>query len=389
MKRLRKILLWIVAGLVVLCLAGVLISGLSNLGLPTHSTDSARLSALDKARVEEVLHLRSTLGGQVWPGWEKADIAIILYNEDYAFLIGEANPTYGWKKVPNGEPRGGAWEPVSGDTFQGQVYFRQRLTDPKVTPEAFIVQVGDRWAASFGTREYAQIGLTSGFRKDLPGPLQPIFPYRLLWQLLMGDTDTYIGALEHEAFHAYQGIAAPQRLAQAEQSMQTASRYPWDNPASETAWQAELDRLLAAVRAGTDAQAVELARQFLALRDQRRAANQLDASLVDMERGREWEEGLAKYAELAIQRQAALSKDYTPVSGLSSDKDFKNYKTRLGLWDNQLNEINRLSGRKEDTRFYYSGFGLAVLLDRLAPGWKDQAFKPGIWLEDLLRQVVK
>lgn len=49
---------------------------------------------------------------------------------------------------------------------------------------------------------------------------------------------------------------------------------------------------------------VGLARQFLEPRDQRRVRNGLDAELVDYERQLEWEEGLAKYIELEILRQA-------------------------------------------------------------------------------------
>jgi len=48
-----------------------------------------------------------------------------------------------------------------------------------------------------------------------------------------------------------------------------------------------------------------------------------------------------------------------------------------------------MGSRSEDTRFYFSGFAQAVLLDRLMPGWKEQAFQPEIWLEDLLRQAIQ
>ena len=37
-----------------------------------------------------------------------------------------------------------------------------------------------------------------------------------MWGLLMAETDSYIAGLAHEAFHAYQGMMVPTRLAAAE-----------------------------------------------------------------------------------------------------------------------------------------------------------------------------
>ncbi len=48
-----------------------------------------------------------------------------------------------------------------------------------------------------------------------------------------------------------------------------------------------------------------------------------------------------------------------------------------------------MTGQEGETRFYYTGFAQGVLLDRLDPDWKSQAFEPGVWLEDLLRQAVQ
>ena len=51
-----------------------------------------------------------------------------------------------------------------------------------------------------------------------------------------------------------------------------------------------------------DAEAIDLAREFLQMRASRRAG--LNPEQVNLERLREWEEGLAKYAELEITRQS-------------------------------------------------------------------------------------
>jgi hypothetical protein len=149
----KKACLFIPLSLIILCLLGAAVSALSNLGLPQHSTTPDRLSELDKTQLSEVLHLRSNLGDAVWPGWSQADIALIVYNEQYAFLVGYPNPPAGWMKVPSLELRGGPWEEIPGDTFEGGPYYLTAITDPEKTPEGFTVLVGDRWVATFQTRE--------------------------------------------------------------------------------------------------------------------------------------------------------------------------------------------------------------------------------------------
>lgn len=390
MKRLPRILLSGLAALAILCLALVGILALSNRSLPVASQATNRLSAVDKARLAESTHLRRSLGDSVWPGWSGADIPVIISNEEYAFLVGyPADPPPGWVRMPQNEARGAAWEAVPGDAFEGNVYYRQRLPDPQISPENFTVLVGERWVATMYSKEHMEISFYAGLRQELPAFIRPIFPFRLAWGLLMDETDRYIGALEHEAFHAFQGIAAPERLADAEFANRSSSRYPWENDSFADAWVEEADLMVGAVRAQTTEQAAGLARQFLARRDQRRAAAGLAPDLVDYERQREWLEGLAKYAELNLVLAAASTPAYAPLPAVAEDPKFREYAAWERYWDGQLDEVRRTAGREGETRFYYSGLAQAVLLDRLAPGWKEQVFAEGVFLEDLLRQAVR
>ena len=209
----RRACLLLVLGVIALCVLGAAASAISNASLPQHSSVTDRLSEQEKARLSEALHLRKTMGDTVWPGWAQADIPLIVYNERYAFLIGLPDPAPGWKKVPFMEPRGGAWEIVPGDLFEGQPYYRTPLTDPKKTPEGFAVLVGDRWVATFQTREYSEVTFYEGLRSEIPSPIRRLVPVRLAWEALMGKTESYIAALEHESFHAFQGMDARERLA--------------------------------------------------------------------------------------------------------------------------------------------------------------------------------
>jgi hypothetical protein len=369
----------VIFGLLVVILA---VSALSNLGLPQRSSVVDHLGQLEKTRLSEVFNLRADLGDATWPGWSSVDIPIIVYNEGYAFLIGYPDPPDGWTKFPSMEQRGGPWEVVPDDSFESQPYYRTPITDPNKTPQGFTVQVGDRWVATFQTREYSQINFYKDFRQQLPPFLSAIVPVRVVWSLLMGRTEAYIAALVHESFHAYEGMLATDRFRLSEEMYSVMVNYPFD--AQESAWKQEMQVLVSAAQASTDDVAADLARQFLEMRTDRRHA--LSTDQVQLEQLREWEEGLAKYAELDITRRAAVDQAYFPFGGISVDKDFKNYSGRDQFWSEQLLEATNVQGISGDTRFYYSGNAIAVLLDRLMPAWKDRALPGGEYLDDLLRQ---
>lgn len=380
----RKLIVWFVIAVIGLCLVATTGLFIWNQNLPTESTIVDLLSEAEKARLAEAIHLHSSLGEAVWPGWGETKIPIIVYNEGYAFLIGYPDPPAGWIKIPQNQLRGSTWELVPGDDFAGEPYYRQPLPNPEITPENFTVLVGDRWVATLQTKEYSRVAFYQGFSQELPPFIRTIFPYALVWSFLGGDTEVYIGGLAHEIFHAFQGTTAPERLNQAEMVAGYESSYPWDDAAHQKAWQEELALLVEALQAETDKQAVLFTRQFLEERQKRRAG--LSANQIDYERQREWLEGLAKYAELSLLRQAALTPAYHPV--LSGDPDFEDYQNSLRYFEQQKGEVKRTASREGETRFYYGGMAQALLLDRLLPNWKSLAMEADIWLDSLLSQAV-
>ncbi len=396
MKRIRrriscsKIILWFFLTFTVLCLVGAGISAIANSRLPTQSPVVDRLTEADKARLAEAAHLRQSLGEEIIPGWSQADIPLILYNEQYVFLAGYPNPPAGWDKVPGGPHRGVAWEQVPGDTFQGMPYYRQRMSGKGEQPENFTVRVGDRWVTSLMTLDWFKISMAQMFREGVPGPFKAVFPYPVAVSLFMGSSEQYMTLMLHESAHTYQGMRVPGKLASAETGVQDlVERYPWTDKKVAEGWQAELDCLRDGVTAKTDAGARAQAARFLELRKTRRQAANLDAGLVDFERGREWEEGFAKYAELSAYRLAATTPGYTPTNEIENDPQFHHYRDFSQRWQNEVNQISLGSRQKEEEiRFYYSGWAQAVLLDRLSPGWKARLFDDGVWLEDLLAEAV-
>ena len=388
MEKIRKIILIFAVLACGICLLLAAVSAVSNLGLPQGSISLETLSESDKVRLAEALHLRQSLGESVWTGWGQADIPVILYNENYAFLVGYPQPPPGWVKVPAGIQRGSAWDPVPGDSFEQQTYYRQRLPGSGITPEAFTVLVGDHWVSSLQILDWAKISLVQTIRQDLPAFLRPIFPYRLFLGQLIEGSDQYISLMEHEAFHAFQGSLAAGKFSAAENaSSQYASQYSWEDAFLQADWQQELELLADALQSSDDGAASEIVRRFLDTRSARRGARQIAPQLAAYEQQREWLEGLARYAELEIWRQADSGK-YVPIASTEALADFKAYAGFAKRWSQEINQMKRMADDEGDGRFYYSGMAQAFLLDRLLPGWKVRAFEDGVWLEDLLAEAV-
>ena len=382
-KRLKHGLVVLTAGLLVLCLLAGGLSVALNGRLPSQSDSIPQLSAADKDRLAEYIHLKQELGDAVWPGFGQADIPVILYNEEYAFLVGLTNPADGWQTVPALEPQGAAWEIVPDDSFTGQPYFRQQLVGD-VTPQAFTVRVGDRWVASMTTMQWMRIGLVNIIRSDLPPGVKTVFPYWFMVNALVESSDHYIALVAHEAFHAFQGMMNEEKLAAAETAATYGHDYPTDDLDFQTAWQNELDLLAQALQTESTAERIELASQFLAQRQERRQT--LSDDHITYEQTREWEEGLAKYVELAIWQQAANTDSYTPV--LADDPEFDAYQNFPNHWRQEIAQMKRMAGDDGDGRFYYSGMAQAFILDQLLPDWKEQALADGVYLDDLLETAV-
>lgn len=387
MIRIRKFITIVILSLIGLCVVLLAFSALSNLALPDRSASIEVLSAADKIRLAETRYLLRELGDTVWPGWGQTGMPMIVYNEEYAFLVGYPNPTDGWVKVPAGIQRGQGWEPVVDDTFMGEQYYRQRLDG--ITPEAFTVMVGERWACSLPMFDWMQISLRQTIRDDLPSFLQPVFPYQLFIRQLVSGDDQYISLNAHECFHAYQGRLASEKLAAAENAnIQYESQYPWENEALQADWKTELELLVDALQTSDQKQRLELVRRFLEVRAARRASAGLSPELIAYEQKREWLEGLARYAELESWRLASAN-GYLPISETGGLPRFDNYLLFERRWTNELAQIPRMADDDGDGRFYYSGMAQAYLLDWLMPEWKTTAFDNNIWLDDLLETAVQ
>lgn len=266
-----RVLAAVAGASLLLCIVGAGLSALSNRNLPSDSQETAQLDPLDKARLAETLHLKGELGENVWPGWGKTEIPVVIWNRDHSFLVG-------YLDLPP------PWEPVPGDLFQERTYMRR----PTGEPQNFSVRVGDRWVASMATKWEVDAYLIDMIRDVLPSPLKPIIPYRLLIQ----PSEVQMVGVLHETFHVYQAQVASKRLDEAEVAHGRGEQYWQADGAMHAEWREEIDLLARALKAQPDEKATALAREYLEQRAHRRAAVGLSAALIDYERQLEWEEGL-------------------------------------------------------------------------------------------------
>ena len=351
---------------------------LSNQRLPTVSPRVDALGEDDLAHVAESKHLRTALGATIWPGFDTAPIPILLYNEENVYLTGVSNPERGWARVPSNGKYGTQWK-------RGAGYDWQPLPENGETPQAFIVQLesadGILYAASMTTYAWTKIELVNMIRVQLPEPARAIFPFQLF--INQFDRAWYQSALLHESFHVLQMQEVPARLFAAQDSYIIEQSYAWEE--QRDAWAEERRVLAEALKTNDPAQMRKLAQEFIRLRHARRAS--IPDTWVHFEQSVEWLEGLAKYVELASYRAAAQDSMYAPVPAMADLADFNHYAGFERRWRQERNQL-RTTGSYDAVLFYYTGWAQAEMLDVLRPGWKEEVFGEGVYLDDLIARAI-
>ncbi len=363
----------------------VLTSGLAALSAIIHPaifpSSSGVLSEADKALLTEALHLRRSLGEAIWPGFAGADIPVLVYDEEYVYLLEYTTPPDGWTAMTGGTLPG-PWQTTPADTFRGGAYYRLRLSVARESLAAPAAMVGARWAAMVPARTPNPHGTASGLSGRLPPLLDAMVSSASNPDLALGATDAAISRAIRQAFYAFQAQAGGSRLSAATQLAQDKqATVAYAAPNVRDGRRAELSILAEAVRVPSDAVAELRACRFVEERRRRRTAT--GDAMAAYEREREWAEGLARYAQLMAWQKAAASPSYLPVAALSSDATFKRYTAADAVWQRELEQMPRAA---DDPAAYYavSGMGQALVLDRIYPGWKNLALTTPAGLDQLL-----
>ncbi len=368
-RRLARRALVLIAIVAVVAAVAAGVSAIMNrrlLAVPTR-TGVTSLSDIDKAHLAEARQLQRELGDEVWPGWRHSEAPLLVSDGTNDFLIGLDGQPRDWTRAGDGGPEG------------GRVFRRPtKLVQDQVT------EIEGRPVAVVRTKESTDRLLVEEMHEELPGLVAEIFPYAVLKQ----PTEAHLADVIHSLFHAHVASEAPERFAEANVAYWSIGGYPLGSSELRAASQAEIDTLLQALQSDDDEEAAASAREFLAIRDERREHPQLDSWAIDVERKSEWLKGLAKYVEQATLRLASERADYRSVDALAADPDFCGY-TEYDDTRNQLvSAMHHSVDQGRVMRFHYTGMAQAELLDRLSPGWKERAFGEGVYLEDMLREAV-
>ncbi len=356
-KRFKRIIGGII-GFVGLIIFGLVIYNIFMAVRYKSPVDAPALSGSELEQAAFVKTLREEAGDKIWPGFDTAGMPIMLYNDQYEFIL----------DLDTGDATMEAGEQVMVD---GEKIYRREAGNP----QAFAVKINNQWAGSLGVRKQMNREMFNGLRREMPYVAGRIFPFFLV----SVSEEMHISGMIHELFHAYQAKLNESKFLDADGSHRYLENYPYGDPKFSGYWNTEGRLLMNAIYAGTEEEAVAFADSFLMMRQERRMNADLRDDQVMTEKKLEWLEGTAKYAE-AISYQLAVGLDPDPYS----------YKENNAYWEMERKQrLPKLGETGGDNRFYHSGAAQAFILDRLSPGWKESAMADAVYLEDQLEKAIR
>jgi hypothetical protein len=353
---LRRILKGIILGLLILII-GVITYNSFIFNKYDKTYNQTELLEQDKDMVKGVINIKKEPGDQIWQGFAGAEIPLVIFNDQYEFLIGK--------------PEESGWEEVTVDSINGVAYYRR----PARNPQYFAIRIGKKWAGEVGTLNLLNREYLTGIKTGMPFPLNSLIPYNFF----IFKTDMQVVTAIHEMFHAWQAETAPLKFQQANSVYKYEKYYPYENEEFNKQWNKEGEKLKEALAAENKAEQIKLIREFLAIRKERRANITMSPALIGFEKKLEWLEGLAKYAEVKAYELAA-SRGNT-AGGITFNESLPYHRQ-------ELNPGSGLGKYDGDYRFYISGMAQARLLGQFGIDWQRRVMEENVFLEDILREVV-
>jgi hypothetical protein len=314
----------------------------------TSPVSDVALAADDRIRIAEAFRLAAAVGDQIWPAWTSAPFAVLLVTPEREFLVRHLRPSSDFTRLG---------------------YDSLLASDVLVRPRQFAPNLLATFPAVGGVPTIV-VGQPGATHKN---------------------STEWVVTLLHEHFHqlqtSRQGYFArvdSLRLARGDRTGMWMLNYafPYDSARVRTRFAALTQRIGSALAATTDD---ERAARLAAVRSARGALH--DDLPPDDDRYlafQMWQEGVARYTELAVARFAATR--YTPSPAFTALPDYVPYATaaeriessvRAGLRGNPLARGNRVA-------FYPAGAAYALMLDHVVPDWRAHYFDSAMSLDALL-----
>jgi hypothetical protein len=314
---------------------GLLLGASSTLGQEA----GPQLRADDRIRMRESFRMGEKLGDRIWKGWSKAPFAVLLVTPEYEFLVRHPQPTKDFVSI--------GYDPL----LKSEVYFRKRVFQPTLLatfpavggvstivigqPENTEAKTSTRWVVTLFHEHFhqmqdsqpdyykdaGQLGLARG---DETGMWMLNFPFPYEKPEVKEQFSVMSRALS-DALHASQGKDFDSKL-----SIYLAARERFE--------------------------------QLLAADDYKYFSFQL------------WKEGVARYTEYRIAKEAAAR--YKPSREFAALKDFTPFADDASqLRQRIISDLSQMSlDRRQRTAFYPFGAAEAMLLDRANPNWAKRYF---------------
>lgn len=353
----------------------------TSLGTPEKPSPQAVIgvSPLLVNAASEVWSYIARADNPIWPGWNAKDTPLLLYlpgQQD--LLINHPHPPEGFVRYhgPLAFPGGEIWE-KDGPTLVA--------ADGQNTSRDIA-----------GVMTLVVADPLSNLRQRVAGLLEDARPAAekaraIRFEDLVSDPYDQLALIVHEGFHVYQSRTAPSR----ETNEMLLIAYPTLSVKNNTLFALEAGELRRAIDTHDPAAIREAALRWLALRDERRT--ELPARATEYEDGIEFVEGLAKYTEYRLYE---VLEGRTPGPGLMEAQGFRGYgdlsAQRRELLDemqkNMRGEVN-VNNDPYGTapvrfRLYYSGMAVGLLLDRIAPDWKQRLWSSNSSMTEIARAAL-
>jgi hypothetical protein len=344
---------------------------------PQEPVRDLRIDPMLLVSVKEYRNVLETIGPQIYPGWKWNTVPLLLYRPNVQDVLLNA---------PHRPP---GFADFTGRTVLPDkiIYARndstERNTDGQNTSLTLdsmqVLVVADQYS-----RERADI--------ETNAKLSTMAKYLKDWGFIQSAYDE-VEIILHEAFHVHQARLAPGKYA----NEAAVAHYPVMDASNNALVALETRILRDAVLAKEAAQRRARIEQYLAVRTLRRAG--LDTSSVSYENLNEFTEGTAKYVQLRFEQ---LGERVTPVPEMYLRPGFTGYRGGVlaRRLEDQMNDMVKVASFSDDRfgnkfgggplrwRLYSSGAAQALLLDEVAPDWKQRIFAPGVYLTDLLAAAI-
>lgn len=295
--------------------------------------DKPVLPEIDRTRLAEAFRLSDQLGDELWAGWSKAPLAVLLVTPEKEFLIRHPQPSKDFISI-------------GYDTkLKSEVFYRDR---------------------KFATNLLATFPAVGGISTIVIGQAE---------NTASKTSTPWVITVMHEHFHQLQD-AQPNafkdtealNLSRGDQTGMWMINYPfpYETPAVSQQFSLLVRLLLEAMKTSAKVSdylaARDALKQMLSPDDYKYLSFQL------------WKEGIARYTEYRVAHWAAAK--YKPTREFRSLKDFTTFNAAATqVYDGIVHELSTL--KLEDYKrvaFYPIGAGEGLLLDRSNPKWRSRYF---------------